>query len=275
MRCLTVFLLALLGTVAVAAAPAPARAKTMSVQLVDPPVVSRFPLTVRVTTTGAEPSDHYQLFLTRSGCPTPRFLGNVVPAATFDSIDLTEPPPYHASTFTEPGAYTICGYLGHDNYGSRGEPLAPTIDATAAQAVTARDSAVSFALTRASYDQKRHRLKLSATGSTEADALLRIYRTRPGGSCPLRPPRPNTGSSLQVLVHRDWDLMQYTLGGGGLTPNPHPGTFHQSWTLNLRNKLRLLRGRRYRVCGYLQVISSQAVHGAASDTRVVRRLRAQ
>jgi hypothetical protein len=270
MRCLTVFLLALLGTVALAAAPAPARAKTVSVQLVVPPVVGRSPLTVRVTTTGAEPSDQYQLFLTRSGCPTPRGLGNVVPAATFDSIDLTEPPPYLGTTFTELGGYTICGYLGHNNYGSRGEPLPPTIDATAAQAVTARDSVVSFALTRASYDQKRHRLKLSATGSAEADALVRIYRTRPGGRCPAKAPRPNTGSSLQVLVHNDWDLMQYTVGGGGLTPNPHPGTFHQTWTLNLRNELRLLRGRRYRICGYLAVIHAQAEHGAASDTRQVR-----
>jgi hypothetical protein len=37
------------------------------------------------------------------------------------------------------GPHTICGYLGHENYGPQGEPLPPTITATASEVVIARN----------------------------------------------------------------------------------------------------------------------------------------
>jgi hypothetical protein len=63
-------------------APDAAQAATMSVHLVDPPVVGRQPLTVQVTVTGAAQGDGHQLYLTRGDARTPGDLKGPSPLAT-------------------------------------------------------------------------------------------------------------------------------------------------------------------------------------------------
>jgi hypothetical protein len=232
-----------------------AHAATMSVHLIDPPVIGLSPLTVQVTVTGAAPGDEYQLYLTRSGCPslTGGFGENAsVPAgdSTFESRGvLQEPPPYHGETMNAPGAHTICGYLGQHSYSPAGQYLT-TVTASASEVVTAREAVLTLSLGSASYNERRRRLKVKVRGSTEAPARADLYLARAGASCPSTHPPPRVTKPQFVVGH---DLED-------------PGPF--VWRAVATKKHGKLRRGRYRICGYLKIERGLTQTSATRGVRV-------
>jgi hypothetical protein len=229
-----------------------ASAATMSVHLIDPPIIGLSPLTVQVTVTGTEPGDEYQLYLTRSGCPTLRAFGAPVPSGdgTFASRGvLQEPPPYLGETMTVPGAHTICGYLGHASYSPQGEYLT-TVTATASEVVTAREGTLTLSLKSASYNERLRRLKVEVRGSAEAAARVELFLARPGRSCPSSHPSLYSRQPRFVAAH---DLEE-----------PGPFVWHARAT---RTHGPLRRGR-YRLCGYLKLDRAQTQTSAERRVRV-------
>jgi hypothetical protein len=227
-------LLVVVGVLAFA--PDAAQAATISVHLVDPPVVGRQPLTVQVAVTGAVQGDGYQLYLTRGGCPETRgFEGSLAAGdSTVESQALQQPPPYHGTTFAVTGPHTICGYLGHQNSGPQGEPLPPTITATASEVVIARNPAVKLSLTSASYSERTRTLKVGVRGSSETDPHFQLYLASPGTSCPtMRPRAPSPRPPLQLVVTRS------------------PDAGRVAFNVITKKKRGKLRRGRYRLCGYL------------------------
>jgi hypothetical protein len=222
-------LLVVMGVMAFA--PSAAQAATMSVHLIGPPVVGR-QLKVQVTVTGAAKGESYGLYLSRAGCPTDSFggwEGGGVAAgdSTVESHALL-------TTFNEIGPHTICGYLGHANYGPSGEPLPHTITAIGSEVVIARLPVVTLALTSASYSTRLRTLKVGVRGSSEADSEFLLYLASPGTSCPtMRSRAPSQRPSLRLVVSRSRDAGRV------------------AFTVITKKKHGTLRRGRYRLCGYL------------------------
>jgi hypothetical protein len=210
---------------------------------------------VRVTVTGAAQGDGVQLYLTRSGCPETRGFEISVPAgdSTTDSNALQEPPPFNGTTFRTTGSHTICGYLGHQSFGPQGEPLPPTISATATEIVTVRKPVVELSLTRPSYSRRLRTLGVGVRGSSETDAEVQLYLAYPRTSCPaMRPRRPSPGPPLQLVWTRS------------------PGAGRIAFHVKARKKHGTLGPGRYRLCAYLIAGSPSVGEVQAS---AVRRLR--
>jgi hypothetical protein len=232
-----------------------AHAATMSVHLLDPPIIGLSPLTVQVTVTGAAAGDEYQLYLTRAGCPTLTggFGENAsVPAgdSTFESRGvLREPPPYLGETMNAPGAHTICGYLGHHSYSPAGEYL-KTVTASASEVVTAREAVLTLALGSPSYNQRRRRLKVKVSGSTEAPARVDLYLARGHASCPSTHPPPYVTQPRYIVGHDLEDLGPFV------------------WHAVATKRQGKLRSGRYRVCGYLEIDAGHTQTSAERRFRV-------
>lgn len=170
--------------------------------------------------------------------------------STFESRGvLHEAPPYHGETLQVPGPHTICGYLGHHSYSPAGEYL-KTVTASASEVVTAREAVLTLALSSPSYNERRRRLKVKVSGSTEAPARVDLYLARGRASCPPTHPPPYAMQPQYIVGHALEDLGPFV------------------WRAVATKKHGKLRPGRYRVCGYLEIDAGHTQTSAQRRFRV-------